>query len=56
MGRHPLVQLDQLIDLGPRQSTPTFDQRIKAIPGGTVCQHERVDVHVGESRAGRPAR
>ena len=52
MRRHPLVELDQLVDLRARQPAPTLDQTIEAVPGGAVRQHERVDIHSGECMPG----
>jgi len=45
--RRPLIQRDQLVDLGAGQRAPPLDQRVEPPPVGLVCGHERIDIHEG---------
>jgi hypothetical protein len=46
MGRHPLVQVDQLVDLVAGESPAPLHEVLEAVPRRAVSEHERVDIHV----------
>jgi uncharacterized RDD family membrane protein YckC len=50
---HPLVELDELIDLGAGQRPASLDQLLEPIPRAAVGQHERVDIHPAQPNADR---
>jgi len=45
VGRRPLVQPDQLVDLGPRQPTAAPHKIVEPRPLGPVRRDEDVDIH-----------
>ena len=49
VGRHPLVEVDQFVDLGAGQPATPLDQLLEPVPGRAMGQHERVDIHAGKS-------
>ena len=58
--RHPLVEVDEFVDLGAGQSPTPLDQLLEPVPRRAMRQHERVDIHLADpssvGRYGRPAR
>ena len=49
VGRHPLIKVDQLVDLRARQPPTPLDQLLEPVPRRTMRHHERVDIHQVES-------
>ena len=49
MCRHPLVELDQFVDLGAGQPPTPLHQRLEPVPRRAMGEHERVDIHLAES-------
>ena len=45
VGGNPLVELDELVDLGTGEAAALLDQLFEPVPGVLVRQHEGVDVH-----------
>ena len=43
---HPLIEVDQLVDLGAGQLPSPLDQLLEPVPRRPVRQHERVDIHL----------
>ena len=60
MRRHPLVELDQFVDLGAGQPLAPLDQLLEPVPRRAVREHERVDIHLANPSSvdgyGRPGR
>src|SRR5699024_1805772 len=54
VGGDPLVEIDQLVDLLPREGTSTAYQVIEPFPLLGVCRREHVDIHAGDP-TGSPA-
>src|SRR5699024_5658076 len=54
VGGDPLIEIDQLVDLLPREGTATAYQLIEPLPLLGVCRHEHVDIHAGDP-TGSPA-
>jgi hypothetical protein len=50
VGGHPLVQVDQIVDLRAGAPSPLPDQRVEPVPLGAVRRDEDVDIH----RCSRP--
>ena len=46
--RHPLIQLDEFVDLVAAELLAPLHQGVEAVPGRAVRQHERVDIHRAE--------
>ena len=46
MRRHPLVEIDHLVDLSTGQPPAPLDQRFEPVPRRAVGEHERIDIHL----------
>src|ERR1700704_3011507 len=46
MGRHPLVEVDQFVDLLACQPPTPLHQHLEPVPRRAVREHERVDIHM----------
>ena len=58
--RHPLVEVDKLVDLRASQPPTPLHQRLEPVPRRAMRQHERVDIHMANPSSvieyGPPAR
>ena len=46
MGGHPLVQVDEFVDLGAGELPTFLHQPVESVPRRAIRHHERVDIHV----------